>query len=121
MALPDKYADEPTQDLDPDKVTLWRNAQDAANRWQEHADALKRDLIEAMGTAHAGLIDGQKVLTYRPTKKIAEASLIKEYPDLVNHYMVERRRLELDLEAFQRQHQDVAEKYRVRQFRWLED
>lgn len=121
MPLPDKYADEPVVELDKDKVTLWRNAQDAADQWQAHADALKKELMEFIGSGHAGTVDGRKVITYRPTAKYAEARLQAEYPDLVRHYLVERLETRLDLEAFTRQHGDVAEKYRVRQFRFVEE
>ena len=66
MPLPDPYAGEPTTELDPDKVTLWLNAQDAADRWQEHADALKRELMENMGGAHAGLVPPPVEISVRP-------------------------------------------------------
>lgn len=121
MPLPDKYADEPVVELDKDKVTLWRNAQDAADQWQAHADALKRELISMVGANHAGTVDGQKVITYRPMNKYAEARIRDEYPDLVRHYLVERLETRLDMQAFARQHADVAERYRVRQFRFVEE
>ena len=120
MPLPDPYAGEPTTELDPDKVTLWLNAQDAADRWQEHADALKRELMENMGGAHAGLVNGKKVITYRPSEKWATSRIMKDYPDMANHYMVERPRLELDVDAMRQQHPDIVNQYQVRQFRYWE-
>jgi len=121
MPLPDKYADEPVVELDKDKVTLWRNAQDAADQWQAHADLLKKELIQALGSSHAGVIDGRKVVTYRPTNKWAEARILADYPDLARHYLVERQQTVLDLDAFRLQHEDVVDQYRVRQFRFVEE
>ena len=120
MPLPDPYAGEPTTELDPDKVTLWLNAQDAADRWQEHADALKRELMENMGGAHAGLVNGKKVITYRPSDKWATSRIIGEYPEIANHYMVERSIVQLDVEAMRRAHPEIVDRYQVRQFRYWE-
>src|SRR5262245_40603288 len=117
MPLPDKYANEPTIELDPDKVTLWLNAQDAANQWQAHADGLKKELMATMGDAHAGTVEGRKVITYRPSDKWATARIMNDYPDIANHYMVERRIMQLDVDAMLQQHPDVVNQYQVRQFR----
>lgn len=120
MPLPDPYANEPAIDLDETKVQLWLNAQDAADRWQEHADALKKELMESMGNAHAGLVNGKKVITYRPSEKWATSRLIKDYPDVTRHYMVDRTRSELDINAMLNQHPDIVNQYQVRQFRYWE-
>lgn len=121
MPLPDKYANEPTVELPEDKVVAWKAADDAAKRWQEHADALKKELIELIGSAHAVMVDDKKLITYRPSQKYAESRLIKDYPDLTQHFINEKVRLEFDLESFIRRHQAIADKYQVRQFRWVEE
>lgn len=121
MPLPDKYADEPVVELDPDKVTLWRNAEDAAAQWKAHAKRLKDELMATIGDSHAGVVDGRKVITYRPIDDWAEARILKDYPDLARHYLVERTETRLDLAAFRAQHEDVVDKYRVRQFRFVEE
>ena len=120
MPLPDKYINEPVTELDKDKVTLWLNAQDAADQWQTHADALKQELIESIGNAHAGTVDGKKVITYRPSDKWATSRIIGEYPDIANHYMVERSIIQLDVEAMRRAHPEIVDRYQVRQFRYWE-
>lgn len=119
MPLPDKYANEPTVELPEDKLAAWKTADDAAKRWQEHADALKKELTGLIGSAHAVVVDGKKVVTYRPSQKYAESSLIKDYPELTQHFIREKMALDFDLEAFIARHPQIAEKYQVRQFRWV--
>src|SRR5262245_12596344 len=107
MPLPDPYANEPAVDLDKDKVTLWLNAQDAAKQWQAHADARKEELMKSMGAAHAGLVDGKKLITYRPSDRWATTRIVDDYPDLAKHYMVERTVSQLDVDAMRIQHPDI--------------
>jgi hypothetical protein len=121
VPLPDKYANEPTVELPEDKVAAWRAADDAAKRWKEHAEKLKAELIAMIGDAHAVIVDDQKVVTYRPSQKFAESRLLKEYPELTRHFLREQTTLVFDLESFLKRHGEIAEQYRVRQFRWVEE
>lgn len=42
-----------------------RQLNDAINKLEERRDALKADIIEALGEAEAGAVDGTVVVTYR--------------------------------------------------------
>lgn len=42
-----------------------RQLNDAINKLEERRDALKTDIIEALGEAEAGSVDGAVVVTYR--------------------------------------------------------
>lgn len=121
MPLPDKYADEPIVEVPPDRVAAWRNAEDAADRWRKYADELKRGLIEEFGASHALVVNGEKVITYRPSDAYAVSRLEKDYPDLTAHYLREETRSVLDLSAMRQQHEDIVEKYRIRPFRYVGD
>lgn len=122
MPLQDPYAEEPVAEVPVDRVAAWRNAEDAADKWQKYADALKKGLIDEFGAnAHALVVDGEKVITYRPSEAYAVSRLQKEYPDLAAHYMREQTTMVLDVEAMRKQHEDIVEKYRIRPFRYAGD
>ncbi len=117
MPLPDPYADEPTSELDPEIYKLWQQARQNAEGWTKEAERLKARLIGAVGKATAGTINGEKVIYYRPSDSYAVARLVKENPDLTQHYMVIKEDEVLDMDHFKMVHPEVAEKYRVRTFR----
>lgn len=122
MPLRDPYADEPVVEVPVERVAAWRHAEDAADQWRKHADALKQGLINEFGAdAHALVVDGEKVITYRPSSAYAVSRLEKEYPDLARHYRREVTEMVLDVEAMRKQHPDIVEKYRIRPFRYAGD
>jgi len=121
MPLPDPYANEPTADVDPHTYRLFMEAQDAIKQWEKEAARLKELLIKEIGDAHAGLVDGHKLIYYRPTDRWAEARLIKDNPDLVQHYIKPKVTDTFDMNSFMSSHPDIADKYRVRSFRSLSD
>jgi hypothetical protein len=45
------------------------------------------------------------------------AALVRDNPELTKHYMKRREVEELDIESFALVHGDIANKYRVREFR----
>jgi len=116
MPLPDPNANEPTVELDRDKVKLLNEAKDAIVKWTAHYARLKAELITALGDATAGTVDGIKVIYYRPKDQYALTRLEKDYPDLVEHFKKVQVTEVLDLGAFSSQHSDILEKYRVRAF-----
>lgn len=120
MPLPDPYADELTVEIDRDKFKLWQEAKAAVKAWQQEADRLALDLRDSMHGLSAGTVDGRKVVSYRPKDQYAVGRLIKDYPDLTKHFMKPELVETLDLAAFISAHAEVAEKYRVREFRSLD-
>jgi hypothetical protein len=121
MPLPDPYVNEPTADLDPHTFGLYMEAMDAIAQWDKEAKRLKDLLIKEIGDAHAGLINGRKVIYYRPADRWAEARMIKDYPDLTGHYIKPKVTQVFDLDSFSSAHPDITEQYRVRSFRSVGD
>lgn len=120
MPLPDPYQDELTVEIDRDKYVLWLDAKAAVQAWTAEANRLAADLRESMHGLSAGTVDGKKVVSYRPKEQYAIGRLVKDYPDLCEHYMKPELTTVLDIKAFANNHPEVAEKYRVREFRGLE-
>lgn len=121
MPLPDPYANETTTELDPVTFSQYMEATDAVSKWQQEANRLKAMLIEQLGDAHAGLVDGRKLVYYRPTDRWAEARMIKENPDLTQHYIRPKVIDVFDLDAFSSSHPEIVDRYRVRSFRSVGD
>lgn len=120
MPLPDPYADELTVEIDADKYKLWREAKEAAKAWLAEADRLALDIRASMHGLSAGTINGAKVVAYRPKDQYATGRLVKDYPDLCEHFMKPELVTTLDIKAFVAAHPEVADKYRVREFKGLE-
>lgn len=117
MPLPDPHADEPATQINPDYFQEWRDAQAAADAWQKIADARKKRLMDEIGNNHAGMIGDRKVVFFRPTTRYAEARLVKENEGLAQHFYHQETRDVFSMEEFRTRHPDIAEKYRVRQFK----
>lgn len=120
MPLPDPHQDELTIEIDRDKHKLWLEAKANAQAWAAEAERLRKDLLESMHGMSAGTVDGIKVVAYRPKDQYAIGRLVKDYPDLTEHYMKPELTTALDIKAFAAAHPEVADKYRVREFRGLE-
>jgi hypothetical protein len=121
MPLPDKHADEAGVEIPADLWGQYVQYRSNAVQWQKMADAIKAKIMEALGNAHAALVAGQTVATYRPTSRYAEARIMADYPDLARHYTHEVTRDVLDIELFAKAHPEIAEQYRVRSFVLKED
>jgi hypothetical protein len=117
VPVPDRHADEPTQEIQADAYAAWSKAKAASEAWKAEEQRLRTILELAMGDADAATINGRKVLTNRPTRRIAVKRLMEDYPALVEHYMRPVTTTEFDEASFIRVHRDIAEKYRVRSFR----
>jgi hypothetical protein len=116
MPLPDPYANEMTVELDQDKFKLLEEAKAEILKWTKHYNRLKLELIQALGAATAGTVNGEKVVYYRPKDQYAISRLEADYPDLVEHFKKMEFREVLDVAAFGAQHPDILTKYRVRAF-----
>jgi hypothetical protein len=112
----DPHVNEPTQELDRDKVKLLLEAKEAIKAWVKFYNRLKTELIDTLGEATAGTVDGEKVVYYRPKDQYALKQLEADYPDLVTHFRKMEVREVLDMDAFGNAHPEVLERYRVRAF-----
>lgn len=114
MPLPDKHANEPTVEVDEDLYAMIQAARDAVDAWTKELNRLKKKLTEQIGDAYAATVHGEKVYTYRPKDSYAEARLIKDYPDLTQHFFAYRTENVFDMDKFREAHPDIAAQYRVR-------
>lgn len=116
MALPEPKPDESVIEVDRDNYKLLTEARAAIKAWTEEAERLKKKIQEQMGDATAGTVDGRLVTTWRPKETWREAALIKDYPDLTQHYFVTRVDTVFDMGQFRAVHPEIAEKYQSRVF-----
>lgn len=121
MPLPDPHADEPTVELDRDLYKLYLEAVDAVDKWTRELKRRRERLEQQIGNAYAGTVDGQKVITYRPTATYATTSLIKAYPDLTAHFFKRVFRDEFQMDDFAEAHPDIATQYQSRSFRRVDE
>jgi hypothetical protein len=119
VPVPDKHAEEPVTEIDKDYFKLWKEARAAADAWNKEVVRLRGLLEEQLKAARAtaGTVDGEKVLTFRPSNTYAVAQLREQYPDLTGHFMKHTMVTELDIAAFAAAHPDIAEQFRSRSFR----
>lgn len=113
----DPHEEEPTQEITADKYKLWQAFREAIKNAEAEELRLRKEIEAEMGTALAATVNGVKVLTRRPTARYASRDLIKAYPELTEHYMVTSVGTELDMAAFSAHHKEIADKYRVYEFR----
>lgn len=116
MPLPDPHANEPTSELDRDTWKLYQEAKANMKGWTQEMIRLRKKLESEIGTAAAGTVDGEKVVTYRYKDQWAVTSLVKDLPDLTAHFFEPTYEQKFNMDKFREQHPDIAEKYRVRAF-----
>lgn len=119
MPLPDKHADEPVQELNESTWHRYQEAVAAMKGWEEIANKLQALLLEEMGNAYAGTVNGKKVIAHRPKEQVAWRRLQDDYPDLVPHFMMWKTEHKFDGERFAEAHPEIVERYRVRAFTML--
>lgn len=117
MSLPDPYINEPTTELPGDLYYRYLRVVAEIAAAEKERDDLRKKLEEIMGDAHAGLVDGKKVITNRPMNRVAEQALLRKYPDLTAPYIKPTLVDKLDLATFSAQHPDVVAEFQSRQFR----
>jgi hypothetical protein len=105
-----------TVEISPDKYKLLLEARRNVNGWMKEYNRLKQQLMEELGHAYAGTVDGEKVIYYRPKDQYALGRLEADYPDLVAHFKKMEVSEVLDVDMFRRAHAEILEKYRVRSF-----
>jgi hypothetical protein len=120
MPLPDKYADEPTVEVDKNLYDQWLHAKKASEAWEKIAKGYRQALISNIGEFAAATVNGVKVLSYRPSEAYAEKRMQEEFPDLTEHYTHEVTTKVFDVDLFVRAHPEIAEKFRVRTFREIQ-
>jgi len=120
MPLPDPHATEPVAEIDRDKYQLWLEAKAAAKAWTAEAKRLETDLQEQLQGMHAGTVDGKKVISYRYKDQYAVRRLVDDYPDLTERFIFPVKVPTFDITSFAAAHPEIAERYRVREFRGLE-
>lgn len=113
----DKYEDEPTKEINRDRYLLWVAYRNEIKRAQVEEARLREEIEEEMGAATAATIDGTKVITYRPKAGYSVTGILRDYPELAQHYLHTTSKETLNVEAFVRQHPDIAAKYQTREFR----
>lgn len=113
----DPHAGEPTVELDKVKWALYVELLKAMEAGKKRLEALRKEFEEDLGSAHAGTVDGAKVITYRPKDGYNTTLLKREYGDLTQHFMREETRDVLDMELFAKAYPDIAQKYQTREFR----
>jgi len=112
----DKHRDEPTAEVDAGLVAEWRAAKATKAAWEIEEKRLRQLLEKQLGDAHAGTVDGEKVLTNRPIKTYRVQALLADNPDLAAHYFVPGPDV-FQVERFARMHPEIAERYRSRAFK----
>lgn len=117
----DPYLNEPTVDLDPDIHAAYVQARENAEAWIAEANRLKEVLVQQLGDKPAGLVRGRKVITHRPVNTYRTQDLIKDYPELTQHYFVPKVKDVFDIDTFGHAHADILAPYRSRQFKSIAD
>jgi len=120
MPLPDKHAGESTVEVDRDILKQYEEALASVKAWQEEADRLKARMLEQLGDAYAGTVDGKKVVAHRPKDQYAISRLRQDNPDLTEHFLRWQTTEVFDLDRFREAHPDILEPYHVRAFVVLE-
>lgn len=114
----DPHDGEPTAELDPVKWALYVELLKAMEAGKQRLEALRKEFEEAIGEAYAGVVDGRKVITYRPRAGTYNTTLLKkEYGDLTQHFMRAETRDVLDMELFAKAYPEYAAKYQTRDFK----
>lgn len=119
MPLPDPHANESTVEIDQDTFKQWQEAVLFMKGWEAEAVRLKAKLLEQLGDAFAGTVNGEKVIAYRPKDQWASTRIQKDYPDLVQHFIKYKTEEVFDLDAFGNAHPEILDQYRVRAFTQL--
>jgi len=113
----DPHADEVKVEISWAKYQLWMAYRKAIAEATTEATRLAAEIKEEMGTATAATVNGVTVATYRRKQGWATKDLIRDYPELTEHYMTMEVEKRLDIYQFAAHHADIAVKYQTREFR----
>ena len=117
MMAVDPHADEVKKEINKDKYLLLLAIREAIAAGQAREKELVAEIKAEMGEATAAVVDGSIVLTYRYKQGWATKDLIRDYPELVEHYMTMNVEKKLDMYQFAAHHAEIAQKYQTREFR----
>jgi hypothetical protein len=120
MPLPDPHAGEMTVELNRDIFKAYEEGLARLKEWTEYVNKLKKIILDELGDAYAGTVDGAKVVAHRPKDQYAVGRLRTDYPDLTERHMTWKTEQVFDLESFVQAHPEIVEQYRVRAFVKLE-
>ena len=112
----DQYTDEPTVEIDANLLTAWRAAKSAIVQWEAEEKRLRELLEKQLGDAHAGLVNGEKAIYFRPIKTYRQKALLAEHADLASHYFVPGPEV-FQMDRFAKAFPEIADKYRSRAFK----
>jgi hypothetical protein len=112
----DPHRNEPAVELDKSTWLEYIEAKSNADAWEAEAKRRRAALVLAIGDSYAGLVDGKKVVTHRPKESWAVARILKDHPDLAQHFLVPRVVEELDIERFRKVYPEIAAEYQTRSF-----
>lgn len=116
MPLPDPHAGEVTTEVSEDLWKQYEMSLVTLKEWTEYVNKLKKAILEQLGDAYAGTVNGEKVVAHRPKDQYAVARLRQDYPDLTERFLKWKTEEIFDEEAFVAAHPEIADKYRVRAF-----
>jgi uncharacterized protein (DUF433 family) len=113
----DPHANEYTKEINEERYRHLKEIREAIAIAQAQEKILVEQIKDEMGSATAATVNGVKVLTYRPKQGWATKDLIRDYPELTEHYMTMEVVRKLDVYQFAAHHADIAAKYQTREFR----
>lgn len=114
--------DEPRVALDAytEKYLLLRALRKEKTRLDSEVEKLEKEFRELVGEAHLAQIDGQDIITNRPTRTFQGRQFAEQHPILAKTYTQMVEKPVLDLEGLERDHPAIYRRYQSRQFRILE-
>jgi hypothetical protein len=95
----------------------YANCQRAIRYWQNELDRYKSQLIEIMGDATSGTVEGHEVLTYEPVDRFRGKEFQKAYPDMWNTYTRTREVTSFDVDYFRMVQPELYARFQVRALR----
>lgn len=113
----DPHADEVKVEIDSDTYAQWMEVRAAIREAQLVEAELRARIEKQMGTATAATVGGRTVVTYRPRQGWSATGLMRDYPELCEHFMTMEVKQRLDVYQFAAHHPDIAAKYQTRDFR----
>ncbi len=113
----DPHADEAKVEIDSDVYAQWMEVRAAIKEAQAVEAILRAKIEQQMGKATAATIGGRTVITYRPSKSWDSKGLLRDYPELAEHFMTMEVTRKLDVYQFAAHHPEIANQYQTRTFR----
>lgn len=114
MSMPsEKRAKDPTKEVDRDLYFRWLRAKAEADKAKAYAEELGVQLVQSLGSAYAGTIDGIEVVSHRPRDQYRVSELRAAHPDLADQFLVDGPQV-LDMAAFARAFPEIAARYQSR-------